>query len=144
MLPKESSLIHVGKNKNSERAGNPYRSDARNPVQKQSPFIALLSCLSGTQRDVRRTHVHVRCAHGLRFRSLVNTTCVLSFSIAYSHTPYSASGSLGLSSSVESGITMEQNDGHYTPPPIVFDSDEASSIAQPLLREHERGSLLPF
>lgn len=38
---------------------------------------------------------------------------------------------------------MGQNDGRYQPPPIVFDADEASTVAQPLLPEHERGWLLP-
>lgn len=34
---------------------------------------------------------------------------------------------------------MGQMDGQYTPPPIVFDADEATAVAQPLLLEHERG-----
>ncbi|KAL3143266.1 hypothetical protein ABBQ38_002111 [Trebouxia sp. C0009 RCD-2024] len=34
---------------------------------------------------------------------------------------------------------MGPNDGQYTPPPMVFDTDEATAVAQPLLPEHERG-----
>ena len=33
---------------------------------------------------------------------------------------------------------MADDAGHYSPPPIVFDADEAT-VAQPLLAEHERG-----
>ena len=36
---------------------------------------------------------------------------------------------------------MAETAGQYTPPPIVFDADEASPVAQPLLAEHEQGSL---
>ncbi len=34
---------------------------------------------------------------------------------------------------------MADDAGHYSPPPIVFDADEATAVAQPLLAEHERG-----
>ena len=39
---------------------------------------------------------------------------------------------------------MGQEDRVYTPPRIMFDADEASTVAQPLLPEHEIGSLLAF
>lgn len=34
---------------------------------------------------------------------------------------------------------MADDSGHYSPPPMVFDADEATAVAQPLLAEHERG-----
>ncbi|KAL0034012.1 hypothetical protein WJX79_003041 [Trebouxia sp. C0005] len=34
---------------------------------------------------------------------------------------------------------MADDVGHYTPPPPVFDADEATAVAQPLLAQHERG-----
>ncbi|DBA75046.1 TPA: hypothetical protein ACH3X1_010381 [Trebouxia sp. C0004] len=34
---------------------------------------------------------------------------------------------------------MADDAGHYSPPPVVFDADEATAVAQPLLAEHERG-----
>lgn len=37
---------------------------------------------------------------------------------------------------------MADDVGHYTPPPPVFDADEATAVAQPLLAQHERG--VPF
>ncbi len=36
---------------------------------------------------------------------------------------------------------MADDAGHYSPPPLVFDADEATAVAQPLLAEHERGLL---
>ena len=38
----------------------------------------------------------------------------------------------------------QTDDGYYTPPPVVFNADEASTVAQPLLPEDERGWLLLF
>lgn len=38
---------------------------------------------------------------------------------------------------------MADDEGHYSPPPLVFDADEATAVTQPLLAETDRGDFHP-